>query len=120
MTAPAHEQEQKHEWFCCEDCDHDEQGSCPVPEKVIKNISDLKKFQTIVKVTGCKHQKGSRPHTSTPTTCPQNAIWDHCPHVTAIRKAEREKVLSFLDELISDRVSDARKREIIESLRREP
>ena len=35
----------------------------------------------------------------------------------AIRKAEWDKVLSFLDELISDRVSDARKREIVESLR---
>ena len=40
-------------------------------------------------------------------------------HDITIRKAEREKVLSFLDELISDRVSDARKREIIESLRSE-
>ena len=59
----------------------------------------------------------SRPHTQPPTTCPQNAIWDHCPHATSIRKAERDKVLSFLDELISDRVSDARKREIVESLR---
>ena len=38
-------------------------------------------------------------------------------HDTAIRKAERERVFSFLDELISDRVSDARKREIVESLR---
>ena len=39
-----------------------------------------------------------------------------CPLSSAIQQ-EREKVLSFLDELISDRVSDARKREIVESLR---
>ena len=38
------------------------------------------------------------------------------PLSSAIQQ-EREKVLSFLDELISDRVSDARKREIVESLR---
>jgi hypothetical protein len=33
------------------------------------------------------------------------------------KKDEREKVLPFLDELISPSVSDARKREIVESLR---
>lgn len=50
-----------HECFCCEDCDHDGQGTCPVPE--IKTIPDLKKFQGIVKVTGCRHQKSIRnPH----------------------------------------------------------
>ena len=38
------------------------------------------------------------------------------PLSSAIQQ-EMEKVLSFLDELISDRVSDARKREIVESLR---
>ena len=71
-------------------------------------------------ILATEFQFRSRPHTQPPTTCPQNAIWDHCPHATSIRKAERDKVLSFLDELISDRISDARKREIVESLRREP
>jgi len=64
----------------------------------------------------------SRPHTQPPTLPDEVCrICEDCrvKHDITIRKAEREKVLSFLDELISDRVSDARKREIIESLRRE-
>ena len=60
----------------------------------------------------------SRPHTPAPSTDDAIPFSDWLTiHDTAIRKAEREKVLSFLDELISDRVSDARKREIVESLR---
>jgi len=74
-------------------------------------------------ILATEFQFRSRPHTQPPTLPDEVCrICEDCrvKHDITIRKAEREKVLSFLDELISDRVSDARKREIIESLRREP
>ena len=45
-------------------------------------------------------------------------IGDHLKeHDTAIRQQEHARVLPFLEELASSSVSDARKREILESLR---
>ena len=72
-------------------------------------------------ILATEFQFRSRPHTQKPSSkcivCVLTPGSCLSQHDTAIRKAEREKVLSFLDELISDRVSDARKREIVESLR---
>ena len=103
----------------------------PLQEYIITEFQ-LKQLQDFASLDFVCQAIRSRPHTSTlaETTighriknqgvtifASYSALKEHD---TAIRKAEREKVLSFLDELISDRVSDARKREIVESLLREP
>lgn len=80
MTPTPQQPQQPHEWFCCEDCEHDGQGTCPVPEDAINNTSDLKRFQKVVKVTGCKHQKSirSRPSSSIKPRPPcEECIYQH-------------------------------------------
>jgi hypothetical protein len=44
----------------------------------------------------------TRPHTSTPGTCPQNAIWDHCPHAATIANAARDQVLGEIQTIINN------------------
>ena len=54
------------------------------------------------------------------TKCPEyfSGDWSR-EHNIFVAKQERERVLPFLDELVSPSVSDARKREIVESLRQQ-
>ena len=89
---------------------------------VVGGNSESSAQKAIFEILG-NNMRRSRPLSTAPNfvkdcMCNKYTNCTDCQqHDTAIRKAEREKVFSFLDELISDRVSDARKREIVESLR---